>query len=109
LAASGAETWRCLPGGVHVPPVFYEVYSGRGWYLDNGDFLTYGIRGHVVSDATVAVRLFRQYLFWLMEERPAEFEALIAPLRGKSKQGFCKVGDECHADVWMEFCQFDES
>lgn len=93
--------------GEQAPPIFDEMYSGtnRPPYLDEDDYLIYGIRGNVISDATTAVRLFRQYLNWFREKYPVEFEALIAPLRGKNLACFCKVGDPCHADVWIEFAK----
>lgn len=60
--------------GQSVPPEFDEMYqSYEDWgscppYLDNQDFLYYGLRGHIIETQQEADRLFEQYLEFLKTE-----------------------------------------
>lgn len=61
--------------GFEVPPEFDEMYSAYSFfdecppYLDNGDYISYGVRGHVVENEEVSERLFEQYRTFLSKTR----------------------------------------
>jgi hypothetical protein len=63
-----------------------------------------------VGDRTAAqcVELFRTYIEACRDADPEEYEAWIAPLRGKNLACFCKLGHCCHADVLLELASAPE-
>lgn len=49
-----------------------------------------------------AVGLFRTYAEVTRRDHPEEFEAWIAPLRGRDLACWCPLDQPCHADVLLE-------
>jgi uncharacterized protein DUF4326 len=47
-------------------------------------------------------RHFAEHMRVMALHEPKEFEAYIAPLRGKNLMCWCKPGEPCHGDVLLE-------
>ena len=58
---------------------------------------------HEVPDAETAVRLHREELEYRYEENPELVRELLEPLRGRNLACWCKAGEPCHADNYLDF------
>lgn len=94
--------------GKQVPREFermycYPTFASCPDYLDNLDYLRYGIRGHEIEDAEAATRLFRQYMEWGRRHAPDVQKEFLAPLRGKNLACWCAIDKPCHGHVLIEY------
>lgn len=92
--------------GKYAPDELDEMYGPFSIgncppYLDMVDYLSYGIRGHLIEDAETAVRLHRQWLDFLADQQPAAFRHFMEILRGKNIMCWCRVGEPCHGDTLL--------
>lgn len=53
-------------------------------------------------DAPAAVALHREHLEGVLRLHHATGKDLLAPLRGRNLGCWCKAGDPCHADTYLE-------
>jgi len=89
--------------GWKMPP--NTVYVGRPSKYGNpfavGDVVHKGAmqsgRDEVVTDAAQACKLFSLWLFNLRSARE-----IIHPLKGKNLCCWCRLDQECHADILLE-------
>lgn len=93
--------WRMPPGAIKV-----DRSTPHGNPFKTGDTycrcapLHQGYSWDIVRDNAHAVRLFRAYLD---DMDPRDLAELLEALRGASALAcWCKIGDPCHADVWIE-------
>lgn len=73
------------------------VYVGRGTVHGN----PYKIEGYLTRELVVS--LFRTHMQRMKQNHPDNFDAMLAPLRGKKLACWCHPEKICHADVWIEF------
>jgi hypothetical protein len=74
------------------------VKVDRSTTWGNHDFVV----GDYDPDPEVCVEMFHHDLDKFQVFHPDQYEAWIAPLRGKNLACWCKIGDYCHADVLLE-------
>lgn len=55
-----------------------------------------------ISDPRVQVMFFKWRMNDMKKHQPNEYEAYIAPLRGKNLACWCRIGEPCHGDVLLE-------
>jgi hypothetical protein len=79
-----------------MPPNTVKVDRTTQW--GNHDFVV----GEDYDDAETCVEMFHHDLDKFAVFHPDQFEAWIAPLRGKNLACWCKPGEPCHADVLLE-------
>lgn len=95
--------WRMPPNTVSVTrpgkfgnPYFPGCGKGFGNVIDGQRF------DWPLHSRADMVRHFREYLKLMRRDEPKRFDALAAELRGKNVACFCRGGDPCHGDVWLE-------
>lgn len=57
---------------------------------------------HDVRDPRVQVKWFGELMEQKRSDNPEEFDAYLAPLRGKDLACWCPLDQPCHADVLLE-------
>lgn len=99
--------WRMPPNtmsvtrpGKHGNPYYPGCGIGYGRFDDTGMPLTYDL-----TDPRVQVMFFKWHLDDMKKYQPAEYEAYLAPLRGKNLACWCKIGAPCHADYLLEIAK----
>lgn len=81
--------------GTHGNPFFPGCGRGFGNIAD-GELVSWPLR----TDED-AVRHFREEMRLMRRDRPAHYEAYIAPLRGKNLACWCREGKACHGDILL--------
>ena len=59
--------------------------------------------------AQVSVEMFRRLCARFAEVDPEDYEAWLAPLRGKNLACYCPLDRPCHADVLLELAKGDHA
>lgn len=92
-----------------MEPKRIQLSRTKGWRMPENTVkvdrtTVYGNRFTVeqYGDAETAVDMFRHDVDKFMCFHPADYEAWIAPLRGKDIACWCKLGTPCHGDVLLE-------
>lgn len=90
--------------GWKMPPNTVKVARPSRWGnpAKIGDDLSYYIEGATHASAKDVVAIFRCYMEAGAAADPEEFEAYLAPLRGKNLACFCPLDQPCHADVLLD-------
>ena len=105
-----------LPGARHpveptsASPVRVQLKRAKGWRMPPNTVkvdrsTTWGNHDFIVGedgDAEHCVEMFHHDLDKFQVFHPADYEAWIAPLRGKNLACWCRPGSPCHADVLLE-------
>lgn len=103
-------------------PQRIQLRRTKGWSLQRESLALNGLPAVKVDRTTIwgndftvedfgsveeCVALFEHDLLKFSSFHPDEFEAFIAPLRGRNVACWCKPGAVCHADVLLELAALD--
>ncbi|MGI0521813.1 DUF4326 domain-containing protein [Microbacterium maritypicum] len=72
------------------------------------EYAVYSSHSDPATAVQAAVGLFRTYAVVTRRDFPEEFEAWIAPLRGRDLACWCRPGQACHVDVLLELANGGE-
>ena len=104
---------RLLDDEQHDPPRRVQLSRKKGWQMpantvkvDRSTRWGNPVKPGNGTSRAQAVAEFRQ----MLEDLPADERlALLLPLRGKNLACWCKLDDECHADVLLEMANNEGS
>lgn len=99
ITLSRAKGWKMPPNTVKVDRT---TKWGNPWRIGK-----WGPLRLMAPDATGAVGLFTQMLMDPETQASAEYPGDLTPLRGKNLACWCKPGEPCHADVLLDWANYD--